>query len=307
VRNGIVKCGSCLVDKREENKDIEYKKLVEDAGCEFIRVERDYDNKNEAILVFRCKCGNKEESKKEVYRFKKYSYCIECGEKLGQKAFGINAHTPEANETRVNTIKKKYGVECPFSAKEIREKIKRTNIDKYGCENPFQNEEIKQKVKETNIKKYGVESAQQNAEFRAKEIELKNLRYKVPDGTLERGGTLSRKEFIYDGYEIYAIKKLLEEGYEGDDILTDYELCKNHELFDEFWYEKDGKKHRYFPDIYIISENKYIEVKSEKGPEYQYKNLKEKIKSVKETDHDIVIWLFKNNGAFVKECFDYPF
>ena len=43
--------------------------------------------------------------------------------------------------------------------------------------------------------------------------------------------------------------------------MTEEELLDN-ELMPEFWYQHGGKKHRYYPDMYIVTQNKFIEVKS---------------------------------------------
>ncbi len=51
----------------------------------------------------------------------------------------------------------KYGVNNVFQLKNIKEKIKLTNLEKYGVENPSQSKEIKEKKKKTNKNKFGVD------------------------------------------------------------------------------------------------------------------------------------------------------
>ena len=59
-------------------------------------------------------------------------------------------------------------VKNPFQNKEVREKVKQTNLEKYGCENPFQNKEVREKVKQTNLERYGCEYASQNKDIQEK-------------------------------------------------------------------------------------------------------------------------------------------
>jgi hypothetical protein len=58
------------------------------------------------------------------------------------------------------------------------------------------------------------------------------------------------------GYEPFALKVLVQEGYKNEDIIT------HRTKVPEIWYERDGKKHRYYCDIHIPKVNKIIEVKS---------------------------------------------
>ena len=60
------------------------------------------------------------------------------------------------------------------------------------------------------------------------------------------------------GYEPFALTKLLEK-----DNINEDDIIVNRTNVPEIWYNtEDGKKHRYFVDIYIPSQNKMIEVKS---------------------------------------------
>lgn len=62
-----------------------------------------------------------------------------------------------------------YGVENPFANKEVKEKIKKTNVEKFGYENPLQNKDIKEKQKKTNLEKFGCENPFKNKEVRKKQ------------------------------------------------------------------------------------------------------------------------------------------
>ena len=61
-------------------------------------------------------------------------------------------------EGRVETSRKRYGVDYPLQSEVIKEKIKETNLELYGVENVFSAEVIKEKLKETWLKNYGVDN-----------------------------------------------------------------------------------------------------------------------------------------------------
>lgn len=94
----------------------------------------------------------------------------------------------------------KYGVDNPWKAKEVKEKIKDTNrkrygvdfaaqsaqmkqasrktfIEKYGVDNPWKAEEVKEKIKQTNLERRGVEYSSQDPSTREKFKETCNQRY----------------------------------------------------------------------------------------------------------------------------------
>ena len=80
----------------------------------------------------------------------------------------------------------KYGVENPFSLKEVQEKIKDTNLKKYGCENVGQSEFIKSKIIKTNMEKYGVPWNIASEEIRQKAKETCKERYGVENVFLSK-------------------------------------------------------------------------------------------------------------------------
>ena len=49
----------------------------------------------------------------------------------------------------------KYGVDNVFQLNDIKEKIKKTNLDKYGYEYITQSKEIQNKIRNSNLVKYG--------------------------------------------------------------------------------------------------------------------------------------------------------
>lgn len=194
------------------------------------------------------------------------------------------------------TLHKKYGVEHNFKIEGIQKQIENTFVEKYGTKRSSQNNKIKQKIIDTNNKKYGGNSPMCNIEIqkKAKETHLSNYDFyglsnpeilvKYKKTMLERYGyenvlqnpeifdkillksykyknyiLPSGKEVFIQGYEDYVIEQLLSKYNENDIIISNIEITQN---IGQIFYDFNGKTHKYYPDIYIKSENKIIEVKS---------------------------------------------
>jgi len=154
--------------------------------------------------------------------------------------------TDEYKQKSIETSFKKYGVESPNQSDDVKEKKKLSNIENWGVENVFQNEEIKELSKKTMKEKYGVEYNLQRAE--------------IPNGYKWKKYTLPSGRIInIQGYEDKALDELLLI-YNENDILVENADISNE--IGSINYIFEGKRHRYFPDIYIKSQKKVIEVKS---------------------------------------------
>ena len=169
-----------------------------------------------------------------------------------------------------DTCLEKYGVSNPQQNKQVRQKSIDTCVERYGCENPGQSEEIKKVMKNTCLEKYGVEYAWQS-DFTKDQVKITNNKlysvdYPMQDpvifGKMQKSGRKTR-EYTFNsgrvvdvrGHEPLALDILITK-YNEDDIITS---SKDMPII---WYELDDKRKRYHPDIFIISENKFIEVKS---------------------------------------------
>ena len=135
-----------------------------------------------------------------------------------------------------------------INAKEIR---KQTNISIFGVENHFKLKDVKERIKKTNLEKYGVEYCIQNVEI-AKKALSSGVRFKdyvFPSGRIEK----------IQGYENIALDELIDvELINETDIIVG---CKN---VPTIWYTTDdGIKHRHYVDIFIPTQNRCIEVKGE--------------------------------------------
>jgi len=223
--------------------------------------------------------------------FQNEKYKLAMNEKYG---FDNPSKISKFQEKKKETFIEKYGVENPMQNKEIQNKAKNTNLRKYGTENVFSSEQIKDKIKKSNLEKYGVENPMQIKEVQEKVSKTHKLRYsenhwmrnqevidKRKKTYLERFGVehpmqtnevfeknlnsaYRRKEYkwksgeisLVQGYEPQVLSELEEKGYTYMDIKTAQTDMP------EIWYYKGDVKRRYFPDIYIPSENLIIEVKS---------------------------------------------
>lgn len=126
--------------------------------------------------------------------------------------------------------------------KVTEKKRKETMLVKYGVENAFQSEDIKKKIEETCLKRYGTTNGgtSSNGHYKL---------YTLPSG----------REIKVQGFENFALDILLKNYDECDLLFGPKEI--NREL-GIIRYNFKGNNHKYFPDFFIKSENKIIEVKS---------------------------------------------
>lgn len=89
------------------------------------------------------------------------------------------------------TNSERYGVEMPFQSTEVRARGAQTQVDRYGGlmvaarqasqekfgGNPFAHPEIKEQIRRDNLEQYGVEYYSQTSEYRAKVKQTKKERY----------------------------------------------------------------------------------------------------------------------------------
>jgi len=150
---------------------------------------------------------------------------------------------------------------CSFCDKECKTQDNNIFRDTFTglcleCTNPFNDPKIQEQIKNTIIEKYGVENIMHLPEIFSKVVK----------------SSFTRKEFIFPkskrkvyilGYEHLAIQyllkykeKILDRYIEEDEIQVDN--ISSFEYFDD-----NKKKHKYYPDIYILNTNLIIEVKSD--------------------------------------------
>ena len=97
----------------------------------------------------------------------------------------------------------------------------------------------------------------------------------------------------YQGYENLAIDELVKM-YEEDDI------CIGRTNIPSINYYINDTKHVYFPDFFIKSENKIIEVKSEWTLTIERGNVKEKAQATVKAGYKYEIWVYNGNKKKVE-------
>jgi hypothetical protein len=226
-------------------------------------VLEEYPRYNQRLLVkFRCSCGAETSKKFEMLNVHRLPYCEGCS--LKKKA-----------EKCKETCMAKYGVSNAGKLPEVIEKIKDIWDTKFGG-HPKKTKEVQEKWKATCLDKYGGHP-NQNKEVQAKS-EATSFHYKeymMPSGMIVK----------YQGYENLALDELVQQ-YEEEDILTGR---TNIPTID---YYINDKKHVYFPDIYIKSENKIIEVKSEWTITLTRGNVEEKALATVKAGYRYEIWVY---------------
>jgi len=171
--------------------------------------------------------------------------------------------------------------------KEVKDKIKATNLERYGVEHSSQLEEIKEKTKASSLLKYGVEHPSQSEIIAEK---MSRNAYKVKEITTPSGNKIHLQ-----GYEPYAYNILLET-YKEEEIITNKK-----DVPKIWWVDTEGKSHRYFVDFYIPKDNLMIEVKSKRT--YSLDDKKEKIektmKASKEAGYNMEVWVISDKGIIL--------
>lgn len=230
-----------------------------------------YDRYNQRMRVrFRCSCGAETSKRFEMLNLYRLPYCDPCSLKIKEK------HKQETNL-------KKYGCINTGSTQEVKDKIKKSYEERFGG-HPKKNKEVQEKWIATCLEKYGGHP-NQNKEVQAKS-EATSYHYKtymMPSGNLVK----------YQGYEDKALDELVQL-YEEEDI------CIGRANIPSVDYHIDDKKHVYFPDFYIKSENKIIEVKSEWTIKLKRGNVEEKALATVKAGYKYEIWVYSDKKVRVE-------
>jgi hypothetical protein len=236
----------------------------------------------------------------EIYEHNKHNnYCRTCN--------SYECSNSAAGKYGKDGIYKKYGIRNQWDIPGYREGIEKTNTERHGAKyytstrqfkekctekynldwegkHPTSHQSTKDKKYKTNIGKYGFKCALQNPIIYDKHLKscYSTKEYTMPSGKIIK----------VQGYEPWAIDKILENNYEVENnIITDkQEIIK---ILGDFQYNNANNTiSYYFPDIYLKSTNKIIEVKSE----YTYSiNIEENIakkESVIAKGLNFEFWIF---------------
>jgi hypothetical protein len=139
-----------------------------------------------------------------------------------------------------------------MQTREVNEKRKKTLLQKYGVEHIFQSTLVKERIRATYNEKYGVNHYSQHSSHR--ESVRSTPKFKTKTYTLP-----SKRVIVVQGYENWALDEILQMYEEKDVCFTASEIEKE---IGKIFYYAESKLHRYFPDLYIKSVNRIVEVKS---------------------------------------------
>lgn len=242
--------------------------ILEEGGATVLEEYREYTQR--LRVKFRCSCGSETSKRFEMLYMYRYPYCEACS--LKKKA-----------EKCKETCMEKYGVSNAGKVPEVIEKIKGIWDTKFGG-HPKKTKEVQEKWKATCLEKYGGHP-NQNKEVQVKS-EATSFHYKeymMPSGIIVK----------YQGYENLALDELVQE-YEEEDI------CCGRLNIPTIDYYINQTKHVYFPDIYIKSENKIIEVKSEWTITLKRGNVEEKALATIKAGYRYEIWVYNDKKVKVE-------
>ena len=243
-------------------------------------------------------------------------------QKLSDKTAKKEAAKLKTNEQKLlqkekasATFLKKYGVAWSSKSDIQKEKSRKTKLERYGNEtysNHIQanNTRINKTIEEknlinekrriTNIKKYGVSNVLLS--------DLTNLKKSAKSNSVGKDFILPNGEIVgIRGYEGIALNTLFEQTYTIDDIIFHNTKRKVDPNLPVFEYT-DTRRHRlrYYPDIYIPSENRIIEVKSqwwwngngaEKYKSRSINNLRKRDAVIKK-GYKYEVWLYTNKYTY---------
>jgi len=188
-------------------------------------------------------------------------------------------------DKRIQTCLKKYGVSSSIKLQFFKDKRVQTSLRRYGVSSSIKLQFFKDKRVQTCLKKYGVEHVSQ-AKLPSKNFQYKQYIY--PCGSITH----------VQGYEPFALTDLIKEGYTSSGIVT----CRS--KVPGIWYfDADGKKHRYFVDIYLPAVNKMIEVKSEYTLNKYKENVLLKANECVKQGYNYEIWVYNYKGNKIIKSF----
>jgi len=187
----------------------------------------------------------------------------------------------KTKEKYKKTYKEKYGIEidCNFKLPNYYSDLKKSLERKYGVSNVSQLQYVKDKKRKTFQKNNN--KLHPNWGNSWHEVSL-------PSGRIVK----------VQGYERFAIFYLLKDYKENEILISNKEIK---EKTGEFLYEKNNKVYRYYPDFYIIPENKIIEVKSIYTLKNHIETTRLKLLSCKEKKIEYDLWIIDYKGNIINE------
>ena len=235
------------------------------------KLAKTYEKFNQRMQIdFICKCGKPANKRFEMLNLHRMPYCNKCS-------------LEENLKRSIKSCLEKYNVTNIMHLKEYKDKVNEIWFKNYGG-HPKRNKEVQEKWRETCLQKYGGHP-NQNIEVQAKS---EATAYCYKDYMMPSG-----KVIKYQGYENLALDDLINM-YDEDDIILGRSYIPTIE------YNINDIKHVYFPDIYIKSENKIIEIKSEWTIKLKRGNVEEKALATINAGYRYEIWVYNDKKVKVE-------
>ena len=279
------------------------------------------------------------------YRVENISQILSVKQKKKENSiikYGVDnpAKSSEIKEKTTETNIKKYGYKSALRNSEIIIKTTKTNYIKYVTKNVMQNSEIKKRLKQTMLDRYGVDNPSKVKIFQEKKkitlfqnyggeyvFQCPELVEKIKNTILQKRGVIfnmwddivadrviksryKHKEFIFPsgridlvlGYEDIALSILLKEGMIENKIST-----TKKEMPKIFWWDEINSRYRrYYPDIFILDDKTFIEVKSAytAAPPFQ-PTINAKIKACQTAGYNVRLMIIdKKTGNCLNSYFE---
>jgi len=235
------------------------------------RVLEKYALYNQRLRVkFRCECGIETSKRFEMLNLHRLPYCEGCS--LKKK---------EHRKQKSNLYK--YGVVNTACLESVKAKINETYKEKFGG-HPKQTKDVQDKWKATCLEKYGGHPNQN------KEVQIKSevTSFAFKDYMMPTGGIVK-----YQGYENLALDELVQ-------LYEEENICVGRSDVPSIDYYVGEKKHVYFPDFFIPSENKIIEVKSQWTIQLRRGNIEEKAQATVKAGYKYEIWVYNDKKVKVE-------
>jgi hypothetical protein len=225
--------------------------------------------------------GVDHQSKSEIIKNKKIETC----------KINNNCNYPMQNlltqQKSKETSLKNWGTEYPSQSQDFKNKIKETSLKIWGTEYPSQSKEIKLKKENTCLKKYGVKNPIQNAIIAERALNGFYVKeYIFPSGNIIK----------CQGYENYALDDLIQ----NENINEELILTSRIDVPDIWYNDINRKKRKHYVDIFIPSQNRCIEVKSEWTINITTSNVFLKQQAAKEQGYKYEIWVYNKKGIKTK-------
>ncbi|MDD5650664.1 MAG: hypothetical protein PHF86_09645 [Candidatus Nanoarchaeia archaeon] len=158
---------------------------------------------------------------------------------------------------------KRYGASSPMKNKRVQEKARKTIREKYGVDHFTQLSKIQEKKKKTNLKRYGTVCALQNKKVHKKAIKSMLERYGVEfnmqnkEIALKAARTANNSSIHY--HWLTGEELVCQSSYEERVVYHLNNLRINYLWQPEVFKLSTGRTYR--PDLYLVDQNLWIEIK----------------------------------------------